>query len=113
MLLSTAAHVVNPIRTATLELRRISSIRHCLSVQATKTVSAFVLTRLDYCNSLLSGCPQYLLNRLQKVHNNAARLIWKVLYLGQTILHLIFVLCTGFQSILESNTKVLLFASVL
>ena len=54
------------------------SIRHCLSVQATKTpVSAFVLSRLDYCNSLLSGCPQYLLNRLRKVQNNAARLILK------------------------------------
>ena len=30
-----------------------------------------------YCNFLLFGCPQYLLNRLQKVKNNAARLIWK------------------------------------
>ena len=29
--------------------------------------------------------------------------------LAQTILHLIFVLCTGFQSMLESNTKFLLF----
>ena len=60
------------------ELRRINSTRHYLSVQATKTlVSAFVFSRLDYCNSLLSGCPQYLLNRLQKVQNNAARLILK------------------------------------
>ena len=56
----------------------IKSIRHYLSVQATKTlVSAFVLSRLDYCKSLLSGCPQHLLNRLQKVQNNAARLILK------------------------------------
>ena len=57
---------------------RINSIRHYLSVQATKTlVSAFVLSRLDYCNSLLSRCPQYLLNRLQKVQNNAALFILK------------------------------------
>ena len=57
---------------------RINSIRHYLSVQATKTlVSAFVFSRLDYCNSLLFGCPPYLLNRLQKLQNNAARLILK------------------------------------
>ena len=60
------------------ELRRINSTRHYLSVQATKTlVSAFVLSRLDYCNSLICGCPQYLPDRLQKVQNNAARLILK------------------------------------
>ena len=37
------AHVVNLIRTANFELRHINSIKHYLSVQATKTlVSAFV-----------------------------------------------------------------------
>ena len=72
------AHVVNLIRTANFELRRINAIWHYLSVQATQTlVSAFVLSRLDYCNSHLSGCPQCLLNRLQKVQNNAALLILK------------------------------------
>ena len=78
MHLTTTAHVLNLIRTTNFELRRINSIRHYLSVQATKTlVSAFVLSRLDYCNSLLFGCPPYLLNRLQKLQNNAARLILK------------------------------------
>ena len=38
-------------------------------------VSAFILSRLDYCNSLLSGCPRSLILRLQKVQNNAAQLI--------------------------------------
>ena len=32
---------------------------------------------IDYCNSLLSGCPQYLPDKLQKVQNAAARLVCK------------------------------------
>ena len=72
-------HVSNLVRSANFELRRISSIRHLLSTDATKTlVSVFVLSRLDYCNSLLFSCRQYLLNKLQKVQNNAARLVLRV-----------------------------------
>ena len=41
-------------------------------------VSTFVLSRLDYCNSLLFGCSQYLLHKLQKVRNHAARLVLRV-----------------------------------
>ena len=50
--------VINLVRTANFELRRINSIRHYLSVAATKKlVLAFIMSRLDYCNSLLYGCP--------------------------------------------------------
>ena len=77
--LTMKTHVSNLVRSANFELRRISSISHLLSTDATKTlVSAFVLSRLDYCNSLLFDCPQYLLNKLQKVQNNAARLVLRV-----------------------------------
>lgn len=38
-------------------------------------VHAFITTKLDNCNSLLYGLPQYLLDRLQNVQNSAARLI--------------------------------------
>ena len=66
------------VRLANCELRRISSIRHLLSTDATKIlVSAFALSRLDYRSSLLSGCPQYLLN-YKKNFNNAARLVLRV-----------------------------------
>ena len=37
-----------------------------------------VMSRLDYRNSPLYGCPKYLISRLQKVQNNAVRLILKV-----------------------------------
>ena len=43
-------------RTCHLELRRISTIRHHLSEDATETqICAFVLSGLDCCNALLSG----------------------------------------------------------
>ena len=77
--LTLKTHVSNLVRSANFELRRISSIRHLLSTDVTKTlVSAFCSFTSWYCNSLLFGCPQYLLNRLQKVQNDAARLVPRV-----------------------------------
>ena len=77
--LSLKTHVLNLVRTANFKLRRIGSIRSLLTTEATATlVSAFILSRLDYCNSLLSGCPRSLILRLQKVQNNAARLILRI-----------------------------------
>ncbi|KAK7112250.1 hypothetical protein V1264_011729 [Littorina saxatilis] len=74
--LSMDAHINSLCRTAFLEMRRISQIRHLLSLDATKTlVSAFILSRLDYCNSLLAGLPDAKLDRLQRIMNNAARLV--------------------------------------
>jgi len=47
-----------------------------LSMNATKTlVQAFISCRLDYCNSLLYGISDGLLQRLQSVQNAAARLV--------------------------------------
>ena len=60
------------------ELGCLSSIRHLLTVNATKTLlAAFVLSMLDGCNSLLCGSPQFILNKLQRVQNSAARLVMK------------------------------------
>ena len=70
---------VNKIcQSAYFDIRRIGSIRHYLSTDATKTlVTSLVLSRLDYCNSLLAGLPQSLIESLQRVQNCAARLIFK------------------------------------
>ena len=73
------AHISHMCRSAYIALRQISSIRQYLSLQATKTlVCSLVLSRLDYANSLLSGCSKQSLDRLQKVQNNAARLTLKL-----------------------------------
>ena len=74
--LSFQQHVSRTCQICYFELRRINSIRHYLSQDAHKTlVSAFVLSRIDHCNSLLAGCPKQLIHKLQKVQNNAAKLI--------------------------------------
>jgi hypothetical protein len=38
-------------------------------------VSAFVMSRLDYCNVVLAGLPQHTITPLQRVENAAARLV--------------------------------------
>ena len=38
-------------------------------------IHAFVTTNLDYCNAILYGLPEVLLNRLQLVQNRAARIV--------------------------------------
>ena len=76
--LSLKFHVIKICQAAYCELRRISSIRKYLTLDATKQlVSSCILSRLDYCNSLLSGCSKKLLKPLQQVQNSAAKLIFK------------------------------------
>ena len=59
-------HISDVCRTCYLELRRISTIRHYFSEDATKTlICAFVPSSLDNCNALLSGFPTHSLDRLQ------------------------------------------------
>ena len=63
-------------KTAFFHLRNIAKIRHILSQNdAEKLVHAFVTSRLDYCNSLLSGCSNKSLKTLQLVQNAAARVL--------------------------------------
>ena len=49
---------------------------HAYSIDSTKTlVHALVTSRLDHCNALLYGLPDYLIQRLQYVINAAAKVI--------------------------------------
>ena len=54
-------------------IRDVSRIRKFLSAESTR--NAFVMCRLDTCDSLLYGLLKYLIYRLQLVQNCAARLI--------------------------------------
>ncbi len=70
-------HVSHVIKSAYMHLRKIRSIKKFLSKNSLKTlVNCFILSRLDYCNSLLFGTSDETLDRLQRVQNAAARLIY-------------------------------------
>ena len=73
------AHVSNIARTCYFELRRLASICRFLTSTATATlVSAFVLSRIDYCNSLLFGSTHDVTSHLQRIQNYAARVVLRL-----------------------------------
>ncbi|XP_028272704.1 uncharacterized protein LOC114443000 [Parambassis ranga] len=74
--MSFVSHIKQVSRTTFFHLRNITKIRSILSQSdAEKLIHAFVTSRLDYCNSLLSGCPHYSINSLQLIQNAAARVL--------------------------------------
>ena len=55
------------------------NIRHLLTLDACHAaVRSLVLSRLDYCNALLGGLNNRQLDRLQRVQNSAARVVYRV-----------------------------------
>ena len=83
------AHVSNIARTCYFELRRLASIRRFLTSTATATlVSAFVLSRIDYCNSLLFGSTRDVTSHLQRIQNYAARVILRLPMSSSITIHL-------------------------
>ena len=69
------AHVSNIARTSFFEQRHLASIRRFVTSTATATlVSAFVLSRIDYCNSLLIGSTHDVTTHLQRTQMYAARI---------------------------------------
>ena len=74
--LSMKEHINFICKSVLLEIRGISTIRHHLTDDATKTlVVSLVLSSIDYCNSLLAGLPQSLVSKLQIIQNCKARLV--------------------------------------
>ena len=57
-------------------VRKIANIRNYLSEEsAAQLVHAMITSRIDYCNSLLAGVPDYDIKRLQRLQNIAARIM--------------------------------------
>ncbi|KAK3539398.1 hypothetical protein QTP70_006301 [Hemibagrus guttatus] len=74
--LSFSSHVTNVTRSCRFLLYNIRRIWPFLSTQATQVlVQSLVISRLDYCNSLLAGLPLNAIRPLQMIQNAAARLV--------------------------------------
>ena len=68
--------VNNICKSSYFHLRNLSTIRKYLTSNAAQSViHAFISSKLDYCNALLYGLPKYVVERLQRIQNSAARVI--------------------------------------
>jgi len=62
------------VSTCFYHLRRLRQLRRHVDIDTMKQmVSAFIFSRLDYCNAVLYGLPQSTIGPLQRVQNAAAR----------------------------------------
>ena len=74
--LSMNSHISKMLQAGFSALRQIRSIKKCLFYDSLRTlVVALVLSRIDYCNTLLAGLPEKQLCRVQSLINTTAKLI--------------------------------------
>ncbi len=67
-------HISAIIKSCFVQLRDFRRIRPLISKTTAITLAnSFIHSRLDYCNSLFYGLPNYSIHHLQKVQNAAAR----------------------------------------
>ena len=74
-------HIKNVTSKCIFLIRKISAVRNLLDMNTVCIImQALVISRLDYCNSLLMGSTKYQLDKMQRVLNVAARVVkclWK------------------------------------
>ncbi|KAL0153125.1 hypothetical protein M9458_051581, partial [Cirrhinus mrigala] len=74
--LSFSSHVKAVTKSAYYHLKNIARIRCFVSSQdLKKLVHAFITSRVDYCNGLLTGLPKKTIRQLQLIQNAAARIL--------------------------------------
>ena len=71
-------YISSVCRSTHFHLRNIGRIRHFLSQHATaQLIHALISIRLDYCNSILYNLPKNSILRVQRIQNQAARILTK------------------------------------
>ena len=76
--LSMEQHVSAVVRSSFFHIRSLSKVRPYITYKAASSIAVcLVLSKLDYCSSLLSGLLPKQIKRLQAVQNAAARTVMK------------------------------------
>ena len=69
-------HVSVVARSCNYHAQAIQHIRHLLTTELAQTLACSpILSRISYCNAVLHGTPSYSIKKLQRVENNAARIV--------------------------------------
>ena len=77
--LTMSVHVGNICRSGFYQLRQLRIIRRSLTFKTAATlIHALVISRIDYCNAVLSGITKQPVDRVQKLLNTAARLLLRI-----------------------------------
>ena len=83
--LSMEQHVSAIVRSCFFHIRSLSKVHPYITYKAASSIAVcLILSKLDYCNSLLLGLPQKQIKRLQAVQNAAARTVMKCKKTDQT-----------------------------
>ena len=74
--LKNSQHINKIASTAYLQLKDILRIRPSLNTKTAQViVQALVLSKIDYCNVLLNGSPEYQIDKVQCIQNMACRVV--------------------------------------
>ena len=74
-----SSHITNVSKSVVFHLRNIAKIRKYIDQPTCHHAArSLILSRLDYCNGLLSSSPSTYITRLQRLQNWAARLVFNV-----------------------------------
>jgi hypothetical protein len=104
--LSMDAQANSIVSACNYHIRSLRHIRNRLNLDTAKTIACgLVLSRLDYCNSLLFGISDHNMNKLQVVQNDLARTVAYCSSHGRQVLIKHCDSSIGFQSHSASNTK--------
>ena len=69
-------HISGICKSTHFHLRGIGRIRNLLTFDATaQLIHALITSRLDFCNSILYNLPNKQIERLQRIQNQAARML--------------------------------------
>jgi len=72
-------HVSTVARSCNYHAKAIRHIRHLLTTELAQTLDcSLILSRIDYCNAVHYGAPNYSIKKLQRVQNNTARIVLQV-----------------------------------